>query len=180
MSSFAIRRAALSDASALAELAARTFTETFAADNSPEDLDAHLRFSYGVAQQTAELEDRDVITLLAFQGDELAGFAQVRRKSAPSCVIGEHPIELHRFYLTRSAHGTGLAAPLMLAARAAAKELEGLHMWLGVWERNARAIAFYIKSGFVVVGSHVFIVGNDRQSDLVLVSSLSEHVTTAA
>ena len=53
-------------------------------------------------------------------------------------------------------------------------------MWLGVWERNPRAIAFYIKSGFVVVGSHVFIVGNDRQTDLVLVSSLSEHVAKKA
>ncbi len=68
----------------------------------------------------------------------------------------------------------------MHAARAAAQELEGLHMWLGVWERNPRAIAFYIKSGFVEVGSHVFIVGNDRQTDLVLVSSLSDHVATAA
>jgi GNAT superfamily N-acetyltransferase len=179
MSSFAIRRAALTDASALAELAARTFAETFAADNSPEDLAAHLRSSYGTAQQTAELEDRNVITLLAFQGEALAGFAQVRRKPAPSCVTGERPVELHRFYLTRSAHGTGLAAPLMFAARAAARELEGLHLWLGVWERNPRAIAFYIKSGFAEVGSHVFMVGNDRQTDLVLVSSLSDHVANA-
>jgi ribosomal protein S18 acetylase RimI-like enzyme len=180
MTSFTIRRAGVSDASALAELAARTFTETFAADNTPEDLDAHLRSSYGVAQQSAELADRDVLTLLAFQSEELAGFAQVRRKSAPSCVIGERPIELHRFYLARSAQGTGLAAPLMLAARAAAQELGGLHMWLGVWERNPRAIAFYLKSGFVKVGSHVFIVGSDRQTDLVLVSPLSKEVASAA
>jgi GNAT superfamily N-acetyltransferase len=175
MSSFTIRRAAVSDAPALAELAARTFTETFAEENSPEDLDAHLRSAYGVAQQTAELEDRDVVTLLAFRGEELAGFAQVRRKSAPSCVIGERPIELHRFYLARSAQGTGLAAPLMHAARAAAQELGGLHMWLGVWERNPRAIAFYLKTGFVSVGSHVFMVGSDPQRDLVLVSALSLH-----
>jgi len=179
MSSFTIRRAALSDAAALAGLAARTFTETFAADNSPEDLDAHLRSSFGVARQAAEIEDRDVTTLLAFQGETLAGFAQVRRKSAPSCVTVEQPVELHRFYLTRSAHGTGLAAQLMLAARAAARELDGLHMWLGVWERNARAIAFYLKSGFVVVGSHVFVVGNDHQTDLVLVGSLAEPPASA-
>lgn len=172
MSSFTIRRAAVADALALAELAARTFAETFATDNSPENLDAHLRSSYGVAQQTSELEDRDVITLLAFQGEELAGFAQVRRKSAPSCVIAERAVELHRFYLARSAQGTGLAASLMHAVRAAAQELGGLHMWLGVWERNTRAIAFYLKSGCVKVGSHVFVVGSDRQTDLVLVSPL--------
>jgi diamine N-acetyltransferase len=173
MSSFTIRRAAPSDALALAELAARTFAETFAADNSPEDLHAHLRSSYGVAQQSAELEDRDVITLLAYRGEELAGFAQVRRKSAPTCVASEKAVELHRFYLARAAQGTGLAAPLMHAARAAALELGGLHIWLGVWERNPRAIAFYLKSGFVEVGSHVFVVGSDRQTDLVLVSPLS-------
>jgi GNAT superfamily N-acetyltransferase len=180
MVSITIRRAGVSDAAALAELAARTFCETFAADNNPEDLEAHLRSSYGVAQQTVELEDRDAVTLLAFKGEEPTGFAQVRRKSAPSCVSGERPVELHRFYLARSAQGTGLAAPLLRAARAAAEELGGRQLWLGVWERNPRAIAFYLKSGFVKVGSRVFMVGSDRQTDLVLVSSLSMRAASAA
>jgi diamine N-acetyltransferase len=173
MSSVTIRRAAPSDASALAELAARTFAETFAADNNPEDLSAHLRTYYGVAQQSAELADPDVISLLAYWNQELVGFAQVRRKSAPSCVVEESPIELHRFYVTRSAQGRGVAAPLMLEARAAAEELGGRHLWLGVWERNPRAIAFYVKSGFAKVGSHEFIVGSDRQTDWVFISPLS-------
>jgi len=180
MNSFTIRRAALSDAAALAELAARTFTETFASDNSPEDLAAHLRTSYGVPHQTAEIEDRDVTTLLAFQGEEAIGFAQVRRKAAPSCVISERAVELHRFYLIRSAQGKGFAAPLMHAAREAARELGGIHIWLGVWERNPRAIAFYLNSGFVQVGSHVFTVGSDRQTDLVFVSPLSAQAASVA
>ena len=97
MNSFTIRRAALSDAAALAGLAGRTFTETFASDNSPEDLDSHLRTSYGVRQQTAEIEDRDVITLLALQQEEPIGFAQVRRKAPPSCVISEDmTADLHK------------------------------------------------------------------------------------
>ena len=179
MNSFTIRRAALSDAAVLAELAARTFTETFASDNSPADLAAHLRNSYGLAQQSAEIEDPDVTTLLALQREDAIGFAQVRRKAAPSCVIGECPIELHRFYLTQSAQGKGFAAPLMLAARAAAQELGGHHIWLGVWERNPRAIAFYLKSGFVQAGSHVFTVGSDRQTDFLFVSPLSAQVTGA-
>ena len=173
MNSFTIRRAALSDAPALAELAARTFTETFASDNSPEDLSAHLRTSYGLPQQSAEIEDPDITTLMALQREEAIGFAQVRRKAAPSCVITERPVELHRFYLTRSAQGKGFAGPLMNAAREAAQELGGLHIWLGVWERNPRAIAFYLKAGFVQVGSHVFTVGRDRQTDFVFVSPLS-------
>jgi ribosomal protein S18 acetylase RimI-like enzyme len=170
MNSFSVRRGVPSDAAALAELAARTFAETFAADNSAEDLQAHLTASYGVAQQTAELTDPEVVTLLALRGDEPVGFAQVRRKAAPGCVVVERPIELHRFYLARSAQGTGVAAPLMAEARAAALALGGRHLWLGVWEHNPRAVAFYTKSGFVRVGSHDFIVGSDRQTDWVFVS----------
>ncbi len=172
MSFVTIRRARLADAAALAELAARTFTEAFAADNTAEDLQAHVQASYGTAQQAAEIMDRDVISLLAFAGEALVGFAQVRRKAAPSCVGTEGPIELHRFYLARHAHGAGVAAPLMREARAAAVELGGRSLWLGVWERNARAIAFYAKSGFEKVGSHVFVVGSDRQTDWVLVRPL--------
>lgn len=179
MSSVEIRHAEPADAAVLAELAARTFAETFGADNTPEDLAAHLSASYGVAQQARELAAADVRTLLAYRNEELIGFAQVRRQEPPSCVVEAHPIELHRFYLTRSAHGTGAAAPLMRAAREAARELGGRHMWLGVWERNPRAIAFYLKSGFVKVGSHDFIVGRDRQTDWVFIAPLPTEASGA-
>ena len=169
MTSFTIRRAETSDAAALAEIAARTFAETFAAENSPEDLASHLRASYGADLQRAEIEDPKVTTLLAFQGEDLVGFAQVRRKVAPGCVTCEFPVELHRFYLARCAQGEGLAAPLMHAARVAARELGGLNLWLGVWERNPRAAAFYRKLGFVERGEHVYKVGDDAQRDIVMV-----------
>jgi ribosomal protein S18 acetylase RimI-like enzyme len=173
MNSVRIRRGETADASLLAELAARTFAETFGADNSPEDLRIHLESSYGTAQQTDELADPDIRTLLAYRNDELIGFAQVRRKVIPNCVVAEKPVELYRFYLARSAHGTGVAKPLMLKAREAARELGGRHLWLGVWEHNPRAIAFYLKSGFAKVGSHNFLVGRDVQTDWVFIAPLS-------
>jgi diamine N-acetyltransferase len=172
MSSVTIRNAELSDAWVLAELAARTFEETFGADNSPEDLKIHLEASYGEAQQAHEIADKDVRTLLAYLGNELIGFAQVRRKNVPTCVVAENPVELHRFYLARSAHGTGAAKPLMHRAREAAQALGGQHLWLGVWERNPRAIAFYRKSGFTKIGSHDFLVGSDTQTDWVFIAAL--------
>ena len=168
MSPFVIRRATIADAGSLAQLAAHTFAETFAPDNKPEDIEDHLRSAYGLAQQTTEIEDAEVITLLAHREQALVGFAQVRRKAVPRCVMGEHPVELHRFYVLRAQHGTGLGAGLLQAARTAARELGGHRMWLGVWERNARALAFYRKAGFVEVGNHVFMVGCDPQTDLVL------------
>lgn len=169
MGPFKIRRGTVADAAVLAELAARTFSEAFAASNTPDDLDAHLRASFGVAQQSAELADPDVRTLVALQEGRLVAYAQVRRKSAPDCVVIQRPVELHRIYLLRSVHGTGLAARLLRESGIAARELGGETLWLGVWEHNDRALAFYRKAGFKTVGSHVFVVGSDRQTDLVLV-----------
>jgi diamine N-acetyltransferase len=169
-----IRRGAVSDAPALAAFAARTFAEAFGADNRPEDMQAHLASSYGIPQQTRELANPDVITLLAHQGETLVAYAQVRRHTPPPCVTHERTIELQRFYVDRSAHGSGIAQMLMSAVHEAARELGGLHIWLSVWERNPRAIAFYTKVGFVDVGSTDFYVGPDRQTDRVLVAVVSQ------
>lgn len=167
-----IRRGESADAAALAQFAARTFAEAFAAENRPEDLQLHLTLSYGVSQQTRELLDPGVVTLLAEQGRTLLGYAQVRRRSPPSCVTHALPIEVQRFYVDRPAHGSGIAATLMATAKGVACELGGQHVWLSVWERNPRAIAFYTKMGFSDVGSSFFFVGADRQIDRVLVARL--------
>ncbi|HEX5715660.1 MAG TPA: GNAT family N-acetyltransferase [Thermoanaerobaculia bacterium] len=169
-----IRRGVVSDAPALSAFAARTFAETFGAENRPEDMQVHLASSYGVPQQTRELANPDVVTLLAHQGETLIAYAQVRRQVPPPCVTQERPIELHRFYVDRPAHGSGIARVLMSAVHQAASELGGQHLWLGVWEHNPRAIAFYTKVGFVDVGSKDFYVGSDRQTDRVLVAVVGE------
>lgn len=172
MSEVAIRRAVPSDVAELAGLGARTFADTFGADNRPEDLEAHLTTSYGIRQQTEELANPDMVTLVAEHDGELAAFAQVRRGSPPSCVAGEFPVELWRFYVDRSWHGRGIAQRLMDASIDAARELGGRTLWLSVWERNPRAIAFYEKTGFRNVGTKDFWVGSDRQTDYVLVADL--------
>jgi ribosomal protein S18 acetylase RimI-like enzyme len=179
MQDLVIRRGVPSDARALAELAARTFADAFASDNRPEDLQAHIASAYGVAQQSAELADPKTITLLAQRGEALIGYAQVRRHSVPACVTQDEPVELQRFYLDKSAHGSGVAGELMSAVHDAARELGGRHLWLGVWERNARAIAFYSKMGFTKVGSHSFHVGSDQQTDDVMVVALTQRTVAA-
>lgn len=170
----AIRRATAADAGALASFAARTFAEAFGADNRPDDLAAHLAESYGPERQAREIADPGAVTLLAEIGGALAGFAQVRRGKAPPCVDGPAPVELQRFYVDRPWHGRGVAGHLMNAARAAAVELGGSTFWLGVWERNPRAIAFYARCGFRDVGSWHFYVGSDRQTDRVMVADLGD------
>lgn len=171
---FAIRSASAADAALLADFGARTFVDTYAAFNDPENLRLHLAATYGVDRQAGELVDPNFATLLAWRGERLAGFAQVRRGPAPPCVIAATPVELYRLYVDRAWHGSGIAPLLLGEVRSAALAFGGATLWLKVWERNARAIAFYAKSGFTDVGTADFYVGTDRQTDRVLIMTLAE------
>ena len=180
MSKVTICIGSASDAEELAAFATRTFAETFAADNRPEDMQAHLSANYSVERQAEELADPSVTTILARADGDLIGYAQVRRSTPPSCVTQVDPIELHRLYLDKRAKGSGLASELMLAVRKAAKEFGAQHIWLGVWEHNPRAIAFYRKTGFSDVGSTIYMVGPDRQTDRVMVAAVGANSCSSA
>jgi len=164
-----IRRATPADAAALAGLAVRTFRDTYEASNRPEDMAAYLARCYGPAQQLAEITSPDVLTLLADR-DGLAAFAQVRPGRLPACVTFSRSVEVWRFYVDRAWHGRGVAQQLMQAviAEAAARVAA---VWLGVWEHNPRAIAFYRKFGFVDVGPQEFRFGTAVQTDRVMMRS---------
>jgi diamine N-acetyltransferase len=171
---FQLRRAAKSDAAALAEFAARIFSDTFAAENRPEDMEVHLADRFGVRQQTDELIHPEIITIVAEEDGHLIAYTQVRLIEPPDCVTGEAPVELGRFYVDRPWQGRGLAQRLMAAAQDAGRELGGRTFWLSVWERNPRAIAFYEKCGFRDVGAREFWLGTDPQSDRVMVIDITQ------
>jgi len=166
--SIAVRPGVANDAAALAELAAATFRDAFGAANDPADLALHLARSYGVAQQAAELAHPAITTLVASVDGELTGYAQLRLGRPPAGVTAARPLEVWRFYVARAWHGRGVAQQLMAAVIAAARGRAAASLWLGVWERNRRAQAFYKKSGFVDVGSQTFLVGTDEQTDRVM------------
>jgi diamine N-acetyltransferase len=163
-----IRAAAESDAGALAQLAEETFRAAFAAMNSAANTQRHCETSYGQALQLAEIRAPDMETWLAEDDDRLVAYAQLRRGTAPAAVGALRPIEIQRFYVHADAHGRGVAHSLMEHVLARAAQLGAEVAWLGVWERNPRAIAFYRKWGFEAVGEQVFVVGDDPQRDLVM------------
>jgi diamine N-acetyltransferase len=163
-----VRRADPADARALAELAARTFYDTFADSNTAEDMQQFLSSTYGEEIQRAEIEEPSMTTLLAEADGTLAGFAQMRVGEAPACVKGPAPMEIKRFYVDKSYHGKGIAQQLMRSCEEVARRENAKTIWLGVWEHNDRAIAFYRKIGFMPVGGQPFLVGTDLQTDLVL------------
>jgi len=163
-----LRRANLDDADALAWLAERTFRETFGAENFQVDLDLHCASYFSSEIQSREILDPNLVTILAEEAAELVAFAQVRPLSPKPCVHVEHPSELNRLYVSSEWHGSGLAHEIMTEVLTIAKQGGAGCLWLGVWEHNPRAIAFYHKYGFKVVGEHVFQLGTDPQQDLVL------------
>lgn len=163
-----IRRAVPADAPALADLARTTFSDTFAATNDPADMALHLERAYGVAQQTAELLDTGITTLLVEQDRNAIAYAQIRDHHVPECVTGVTPLELWRFYVDRRWHGQGVAPALMERVKSEARLRGARTLWLGVWEHNARARAFYAKCGFSDVGEHIFLFGTDPQTDRVM------------
>lgn len=165
-----IERASVTDAAQLARIGAALFEDAFGDANTPEDMAAYLAGAFSEAQQRRELEDEDSRIWLA-RGEDgtLVGYAHVRLASRPSVAVPHtRAAEIARLYADRRWHGRGLGALLMGAcidtARADGSDL----LWLGVWERNVRAIAFYRKHGFQVIGEQLFMLGDDRQRDLVM------------
>jgi GNAT superfamily N-acetyltransferase len=131
-------------------------------------MDLHCARSYGEAVQRREIVDPKLETWVAESDGRLVAYAQLCFGAAPPCVAGAAPVEVQRFYVDAEHHGKGLAQELMavLLARARARGADAV--WLGVWERNPRAIAFYRKCGFEPCGDQVFLLGRDPQRDLVL------------
>jgi ribosomal protein S18 acetylase RimI-like enzyme len=169
----AIRLAGPDDAAAVGAFGERSFRETFGPDNRPEDMDAYCRATYALERQRAELAAPDRVTLLAEADGELAGYAQLREGPVPACIGGPDPIELLRFYVDRQWHGQGIAAALMKQTIAHARRRGRRTLFLAVWERNPRAIAFYRKQGFREVGAQPFQLGQDVQTDRVMERALT-------
>jgi ribosomal protein S18 acetylase RimI-like enzyme len=167
-----VRRAYPEDANLLAELGARTFLETFAADNTSEDMAAYLASNFNLAQQTAELAHPASTFLIAEVGGVAAGYAKLHAGEPAEGVEGSKPIELVRLYASREWLGRGIGEALMRACLAEAQGAGYETIWLGVWERNARAQAFYRKWDFRAVGEHVFHLGSDPQRDVLMQRAL--------
>lgn len=164
----AIRRAEPKYAVRLALLAERTFRAAFGSLNTHENLDAHCASAYSEAFQASEIVNPGIETFVCDDNGELIGYAQLRWGAAPACVPAAKPAEIQRIYVDQRWHGKSIAQALMSEMFGAALRGNADWVWLGVWENNPRAMAFYQKFGFINVGQHIFQLGHDPQHDWVL------------
>jgi diamine N-acetyltransferase len=168
-----IRTADVHDAILLAELGARTFADSFSADNTPEDMAAYLAKSFSPEKQAAELAEPGTVFLIAEDGGAPVGYTRLREGNVPECVKGQNPVEIVRLYSVKAMIGRGVGAALMQACIQEAGNRGCSVIWLDVWEKNPRAIAFYRKWGFEKVGEQGFQLGDDLQTDWLMARTVA-------
>ena len=163
-----IRSANKNDITSLTSIGYKTFYDTFAQHNTQENMLLYLMQSFNIEKQTLEINEPQTIFLLAEIEDSVVGYVKLKGNNSCDGIKGTKPIELERIYTLQEYIGKGIGAELMNASIKEAKERGFDSIWLGVWENNERAIRFYEKLGFSVVGSHIFMLGNDKQNDFIM------------
>lgn len=163
-----ITRCTLDDLLTLQEISYVTFDETFKEQNTPENMKAYLDKAFNLKQLENELSNTSSEFYFVFFNNELAGYLKVNINDAQSEDMGSEALEVERIYIKREFQKHGLGKYLFNKAVDLAQEHNKSKIWLGVWEKNENAIAFYKRMGFVERGSHSFYMGDEEQIDIIM------------
>lgn len=161
-----IRCAEPADLPDLAVAASSFFDSAFSADNDPAVMEDYRKTAFTADKFKNEFEEPGSVFFLAEEAGKIFGYARLRKNSESDHLLSGSTIELQRFYLDPSVHGIGLADKLMAECLDFAKGTDW--MWLGVWEKNPRAIKFYARYGFKKFSEHTFMMGDDAQTDYLM------------
>ncbi|WP_118951792.1 GNAT family N-acetyltransferase [Taibaiella helva] len=153
---------------ALCEISVSTFTETFAASNTRENMQRYLDQHMTMDRLQRELSTPGSVFFFALVNELVAGYLKVNTGAAQTEPLGEDSLEVERIYVDKSYKGLGIGRLLMDKAFALAKTQGCSVVWLGVWEHNEAAIAFYRKLGLEPFDTHLFYLGDDRQTDILM------------
>jgi diamine N-acetyltransferase len=167
-----LRKASAEDVLLLKNLCITTFVETFAESNSEENLNSFLSSTYSEDKLLKELKDQTSTIFFAYFNNEAVGYVKLGRAKKPPELKALKTIEVERIYVLKKMIGKKIGKLLIEACLDLSKKENYQALWLGVWEHNKPAITFYKKWGFDFFGSHIFMVGNDPQIDLLMVKKL--------
>lgn len=167
-----IRRPLEAEASLIADISRQTFVESFGGVNTEENMNKFMTKEFSKEKLMAELSDNKNSFFMALSGEEIAGYVKLRESENPSALKNKNAIELSRIYAVNKMIGMGVGKLLMEKAVEFALETQKEVLWLGVWEKNERAINFYHRWGFVKFSEHNFILGDDVQTDWLMKKAL--------
>ena len=168
MTNLKLNKATLTDIALLQKVARQTFYETFIAVNTEENVNKYLDESFSASKLTAELNDRNAEFYFAAMNDNIIGYLKLNFGSSQTELKDDKAMEIERIYVIQEFHGKKAGQLLFKKAVEIARQNNAEYLWLGVWEKNMRAINFYRKNGFVEFDRHIFKLGDERQTDLMM------------
>jgi GNAT superfamily N-acetyltransferase len=177
MTEIGIRFANTTDITILANIGSKTFYETFADTNTKEDMDKYLLETFTIDKIKGEVENKYTKFLLAVCKNEIVGYAKLREDRNGAHFKETDAIEIERIYVLKSHLNKQVGAALMSFSIDFAEKNNFKIIWLGVWERNSKAINFYERWGFEKFGSHIFVLGDDEQTDWLMKKEIEDQNT---
>jgi diamine N-acetyltransferase len=168
MEKILIRKAGLNDLAQLQTISKRTFLEAFTAGNKEEDLKKYIEKSFSAEKLAEELNNKNSEFYLASLNNDTIGYLKLNFGPAQTELKEDKAIEIERIYVLSAFYGRNAGQALYQKVIEIATVLSASYVWLGVWEKNPRAISFYKKNGFVAFDKHVFKLGDDEQIDIMM------------
>ena len=168
MHTVTLLKVGLNDVEKLQAISRVTFMQTFSADNSEADMEVYLNTSFSIQKLSAELSNLDSEFYFAQENDLIIGYLKVNTGAAQTEKKEAAAFEIERIYVDHAYLGKKVGQLLFNKAIEIAKQKTSIYVWLGVWEENHRALAFYKKNGFVPFDKHIFKLGNDEQTDIMM------------
>jgi len=168
MNPITIRKATSSDLETIQEISTQTFIETFAAVNTPENMDNYILENFNSVQLGAELNNPESIFYIAILDTKTIAYLKINFGNTQTEIRSSQSMEIQRIYVLKNFHGKKIGQLLLNKAIKIGQESGVDTIWLGVWEKNNKAIKFYNKNDFVEFDQHNFTLGNDVQTDLLM------------
>ncbi len=163
-----ISRVQIQEIEKLKEIGKLTFSETFSSGNTEEDMEEYLKNGFSSEKLSAELTDRNTEFYFAVIEDKVVGYLKINLGASQTEIKDQNALEIERIYVLKEFHGKKVGQVLYEKALELAKEKMVDFIWLGVWEKNPRAIRFYEKNGFIAFDKHIFKLGQDEQTDIMM------------
>lgn len=175
MSNIEIKKVTINDLDQLQQIGRQTFYETFASGNTEENMNKYLDEAFSVAKLTTELNDKNAEFYFATLDNDVIGYLKINFGQSQTELQDDKAVEIERIYVLKKFHGKNVGQLLYDKAVSIARQKNADYVWLGVWEENPRAINFYKKNGFVEFDKHIFKLGNDEQTDIMMKLKLTNN-----
>jgi len=158
---------------ALQQIGRQTFSETFAESNTAENMAKYLGEAYSFEKLNNEINNPNSFFYFAMLDEKVIGYLKINMGGSQTELKDNDALEIERIYVLKDYHGKKVGQLLFDKAIAIAKQQHLAYVWLGVWEENKRALQFYTKNGFVEFDQHVFVLGDEAQTDIMMKLALN-------